>query len=229
MSFANYLNFTETKYYEQTPIVTPQFNKWTLSWWVKTSSITSTPRFGMYGATDDDKTVALFQIYEGNFFYSGNVGDYSYEGFFELYENDDASFLNKWNHHVLVFDGAAARLRWYYNDEEIKMKNSGNFTFPIATSYSGPSNSIRIWFGIFEPSSGDSIANVELFDNAASVGNYGTAGFKLTFNPADVNREFDGQGDPLDIDDPYGSSVQVPHGWLADVSGTGNHWLIPDL
>lgn len=234
MTFSHPLQFTQTKYHDRVPDSAPNFNKLTLNWWVKTTTIQSTPRMGLYGATgDDNKVVILFQIYEGNLFYSGIINDYNYEGFFEYYQNDDTSYLNNWNNHVIVFDTSETsynKIKWKYNDVDMEFVNHENFTFPNTSSYSGPANSMRIWFGIFEGSTGDAIADVEYFDGVAGVGNnYGNNGFKLTFNTADINTEFDEFGAPKDIDDPYGSAKQVKHGWLADVSGTGNHWFIDGL
>ena len=236
MTTSTFLSFNDTLYYEHVPLNTPNFNTYTLSWYVKTSTKQSTPRFGIYGAIDGSKNVSLFQIYEGNFCYSGNNQDYDYQGIFKHHEEDDISYLNKWNHHVLVYDALASdanKLQWYYNDEQLYIKEEfleGKIdVYPQSSSYSGPANSIRIWFGILEPGPGDAIANVEFFDGANTPGSYGNAGFQLTFNPSDINTEVDAEGTPIDIDDPYGSDVQVKSNWLADISGTGNHWLINEL
>ena len=253
MTTSTFLSFNDSLYYEHVPLNTPNFNTYTLSWYVKTSTKQSTPRFGIYGGYDstdsgsaiDDsenhsshiiKNVSLFQIYEGNFCYSGNNQDYGYQGIFKHHEEDDVSYLNKWNHHVLVYDALASdanKLQWYYNDEQLYIKEEfleGKIdVYPQSSSYSGPANSIRIWFGIFEPGPGDAIANVEFFDGANTPGSYGNAGFQLTFNPSDINTEVDAEGTPIDIDDPYGSSVILKQNWLADISGTGNHWLINGL
>ena len=64
MTTSTFLSFNDTLYYEHVPLNTPNFNTYTLSWYVKTSNKQSTPRFGIYGAIDGSKNVSLFQIYE---------------------------------------------------------------------------------------------------------------------------------------------------------------------
>ena len=49
---------------------------------------------------------------------------------------------------------------------------------------------------------------------------YGTNGFRLSFASSDFNTSGSA------ITDPHGSSTNVPDGYVADASGSGNHWNV---
>ena len=65
----------------------------------------------------------------------------------------------------------------------------------------------------FDGTASDTTYNVSGASNA-----YGTNGFRLSFASSDFNTSGSA------ITDPHGSSTNVPDGYVADASGSGNHW-----
>ncbi len=55
---------------------------------------------------------------------------------------------------------------------------------------------------------------------SGSSNQYGTNGFRLSFALSDFNTSGSA------VTDPHGSSTNVPDGYVADASGSGNHWNV---
>jgi hypothetical protein len=57
-------------------------------------------------------------------------------------------------------------------------------------------------------------------DGDTATDSYGTNGFRLAFNLSNFNTSGSA------VSDPYGSATNLPDGYVADASGSGNHWQV---
>jgi len=174
-----YISNTSTKFYQRSPKITFNFNKWTISWWTNVNSEKIIPKFGIYGVESNSiRIMHNIQLFKGNLCYNGIINDYNYEGSYEYHIKNDLSYLNRWNHHVIIFDtskNSFEQIRWIYNDVKIKLIETADLTeeelkqprllqkkefiesfkspFPISGSVvaemeSGPSNIVYDKYGI---------------------------------------------------------------------------------
>lgn len=222
----------------------------TISVWVKRTKLTGsghTDAIISAGATGDTNRLFLLSF---NVDEKIELWGYSPDAFNQRYQRTtNAVFrdLSAWYHIVLAVDftnqSGHDRVKLYVNGSQITSFSTETTTNPSsgtsAIGYSYDYNIGRYNYGSQHIIRGAYMAEFNFIDGSAltptSFGetkngvwipknpsglSYGTNGFRLSFDSSDFNTSGSA------VTDRHGSSTNVPDGYVADASGSGNHWNV---
>lgn len=244
----NSLRFDGSSYLSKTPSSGGSKTTWTLSVWFK---LTDLEEHSFIFGTSNTTGVEALDYLGGSYYlrYYTNAGSSIQQS--EQLLRDTSS----WYHIIAVFDStnvtSSNRMRIYLNGYLITLQAGATYPSPSAnssfnnnsyTSFIGKNQATNYWNGY--------LANIQFLDGTvpttsnggldastgelkwfgetksgvwipkAYTGSYGTNGFRLAFNLSDFNTSGSA------VSDPYGSATNLPDGYVADASGSGNHWQV---
>lgn len=199
----------------------------TYSFWSKQSTLgVSSQIFSSGGSVSD-------QIFFGN----NDIFRIYLSGGYRIETTAVFRDTSAWNHFVISIDTTNSYVRLYQNgsqiatgsisaNTDIKLNDAGThyigrYAASDAERFSGYMAEINFIDGtaLTPTSFGETKNGVWIPKNPSGL-TYGTNGFRLSFALSDFNTSGSA------VTDPHGSSTNVPDGYVADASGSGNHWNV---
>ena len=229
------LRFDGSSYLSFTPSSNTNSGLWTYSVWVKLSDFSDGLLLG--ASPSSWQSDLRFSAGELQFFDDGG-NNFNVES--SMLFRDTSAF-----YHIVVAVNSSLstdKIKIYVNGSVISFSTDSqtNFTLNDTTKFNNSSYAMRIGGrsssvvvlkgylaeinfidgSALSPTSFGKTKNGLWIPKDPSGLTYGTNGFRLTFASSDFNTSGSA------VTDPHGSSTTVPDGYVADASGSGNHWNV---